>query len=145
MDFRILGPLEVVSQGRALDLGGQKRRAVLALLLVEANRAVSSDRLIEALWEGEPPETARKGLQEHPFRERPRRQLLLALYRSGRQADALASYQDARRTLVEELGIEPGKPLRDLHQAILRQDAELDLETDGAEPPAVAPPPVPTP
>src|SRR5437667_11683176 len=65
MEFRILGPLEVVSQGRALDLGGQKRRAVLALLLVEANRPVSSDRLIEALWEGEPPETARKALQVH--------------------------------------------------------------------------------
>src|SRR5439155_5669166 len=65
MEFRILGPLEVVSQGRALDLGGQKRRAVLALLLMEANRAVSSDRLIEALWEGAPPETARKALQVH--------------------------------------------------------------------------------
>src|SRR5207244_1520873 len=65
MEFRILGPLEVVSQGQALDLGGHKRRAVLALLLMEANRAVSSDRLIEALWEGAPPETARKALQVH--------------------------------------------------------------------------------
>jgi DNA-binding SARP family transcriptional activator len=65
-------------------------------------------------------------IKEHPLRERLREQLLLTLYRSGRQAEALAAYQDARRALVEELGIEPGKALRDLHQAILRQDPALD-------------------
>src|SRR5437762_1817083 len=63
MEFRILGPLEVLSDGQVLDLGGQKQRALLALLLVEANRVVSIDRLIEALWEEEPPETAQKALQ----------------------------------------------------------------------------------
>ena len=52
---------------------------------------------------------------------------MLALYRSGRQAEALAAYQDARHALVEELGIEPGKALRDLHQAVLNQDPALDL------------------
>jgi hypothetical protein len=52
---------------------------------------------------------------------------MLALYRCGRQADALAAYQDARRTLVDELGIEPSLPLRELEQAILRQDPSLEL------------------
>jgi DNA-binding SARP family transcriptional activator len=62
----------------------------------------------------------------HPLRERLRGQLMLALYRSGRQAEALDTYREARRTLVEELGIEPGRPLQELEQAILRQDAALD-------------------
>jgi predicted ATPase/DNA-binding SARP family transcriptional activator len=68
-------------------------------------------------------------IAEQPFRERLRRLLILALYRSGRQAEALAAYHDARAALVEELGIEPGHELRDLERAILRQD------------PALAPPP----
>ena len=64
---------------------------------------------------------------DYPLRERLRGQLMLALYRSGRQADALQSYQAARASLVEELGIEPSRPLRELHQAILQQDQGLDL------------------
>jgi len=233
MDFRILGPLEVLEDGRALDLGGQKQRALLAVLLLEANRVVSSGRLIEALWEEEPPDTALKALQvyvsqlrkllgkerlqtrapgyclrveegeldvqrfqqllergehhealalwrgpplaefvyrrfaqseiarleelrlaaleerleadlaagrhaelvgeldalarEHPLRQRLRGQLILALYRSGRDAEALEAYQAARRALVEELGIEPRRELRELQQAILKQDPALDL------------------
>ncbi len=63
MEFRILGPLEVLSAGRALDLGGHKHSAVLALLLLDANRPVSRDGLIDALWDDDPPETARKALQ----------------------------------------------------------------------------------
>jgi predicted ATPase/DNA-binding SARP family transcriptional activator len=62
---------------------------------------------------------------EHPYRERLRAQLMLALYRCERQADALQAYQDARRTLVEELGIEPGEPLRELERGILAQDPAL--------------------
>src|SRR5437588_318041 len=233
MEFRILGPLEVLSDGQALDLGGQKQRALLALLLLEANRPVSRDRLIDALWEEEPTATAQKAIQvyvsqlrkllgkerlltrapgyllhaeadeldltdfrrlqsegkqrdalalwrapalaefaelrfaqteiarleelrlacleerldadlaegrqaelvgelealvrEYPLRERLRELLLVALDRSGRQAEALAAYQDARAALVDELGIEPGKALRELHQAILRQDTALDV------------------
>jgi DNA-binding SARP family transcriptional activator/tetratricopeptide (TPR) repeat protein len=217
----------------ALDLGGHKQRALLALLSLEANRVVSSDRLIDALWDQHPTPTAQKALQvyvsglrkllgkervqtkppgyvlrvepdefdlarfrrfqaegrlqealalwrgaplaefafdrfaqaeisrleelrlvcleerierdlargrhgalvgelealtnEHPLREQMLAQLLLALYRSGRQAEALETYQTARRAFVDELGIEPGKSLRELHRAILRQDPGLDL------------------
>ena len=60
-----------------------------------------------------------------PYRERPRAQLMLALYRCGRQAEALETYQDVRRMLVEELGIDPADQLRELEQAILRQDESL--------------------
>src|SRR4051794_4224262 len=233
MEFRILGPLEVLSDGRPLDLGGQKPRALLALLLLEANRVVPRDALIDALWDESPPETARKALQVHvsqlrkalgrerlqtaepgyrlcvepgeldldrfrgledegrlddalalwrgapladlgeqrfaraaaarlaelrlacleeradralaagrhaelagelealvtanPLRERLRAQLMLCLYRCGRQADALEAYRAGRAVLVDELGIEPGRPLRDLQAAILRQDGALDL------------------
>jgi len=70
----------------------------------------------------------------HPFRERPRAQLMLALYRAGRQADALAAYRDARRLFTNELGIEPGRVLRELEKAILNQDAELDWRPPGELP-----------
>src|SRR5262245_19560238 len=236
MEFRILGPLEVYSDGQALDLGGAKQRAVLAMLLLHPNRVVPQDRLVDALWDDDPPESANKALQvyvsglrklvgkerletrppgyllrvaddeldlerfrqlreqgklaealslwrgpplsdftydgfaraeiarledqrlacleeridqeldaghhgeltgelealvtENPLRERLRGQLMLALYRSGRQAEALAAYQQARSKLVDELGIEPGRELRALHQAILNQDPELDVPAE---------------
>ena len=242
MDFRILGPLEVSSDGETVDLGGRKQRTLLAMLLVEANRVVAQERLIEALWEDEPPETAAKGVQvyvsqlrkalgkerletrspgyllrvepdevdalrferlrdqgrldealalwrgsplsdfayqrfaraeiarleelrlgclesrierdlerglhhavvgeletlvaAHPLREGLRRLLMLALYRCGRQAEALDAYQRGRDALVEELGIEPGRSLRDLQQAILNQDPGLDAPL--GEPPTAA-------
>jgi predicted ATPase/DNA-binding SARP family transcriptional activator len=66
-------------------------------------------------------------VQEHPLREHLRAQLMLALYRCGRQADALAAYQNGRRVLVEQLAVEPSAPLRQLEQAILRQEVSLDL------------------
>ena len=69
-----------------------------------------------------------------PLYERFHAQLMLALYRSGRQADALQSYRDARRRLVDELGIEPSPELTRLEQAILRQDSSLDWAAP-AEPP----------
>jgi DNA-binding SARP family transcriptional activator len=241
MEFRILGPLEAISDGQALDLGGAKQRALLAVLLLSPNQVVSRDRLIDALWEESPPDTAQKALQvhvsrlrsllgadrivtrtpgyairvdqdeldaerferlaekggsrqlgealalwrarplsdfanapfaqaeigrledlrvacleeridcdlaegrhadvvvelerlvaEYPLRERLRGQLMLALYRSRRQAEALEEYQAARHALVDELGIEPGRELRDLHQRILNQDPVLDVEAPAA-------------
>jgi predicted ATPase/DNA-binding SARP family transcriptional activator len=66
-------------------------------------------------------------IADHPFRERLRGQLMLALYRAGRQAEALDAYQEARRLLVEELGIEPSPTLQELEGQILRQDPGLAL------------------
>ncbi len=234
MDFRILGPLEVVDDGAALALGGSKQRALLALLVLHANETLSAGRLIDELWGERPPVTATKALRvhvsrlrktlpepvlltrgsgyelsvdaeridvcrferlvregrfeqalalwrgepladiahepfvaahaarltdmrlaaleqlidakpaeesigllealiaEHPYRERFRGQLMVALYRSGRQADALQAYRDARAALVDDLGIEPGEHLRELERAILAQDPAL------APPPAAA-------
>jgi DNA-binding SARP family transcriptional activator len=77
-------------------------------------------------------------IREHPYRERLHAQLMIALYRSERQADALQAYQAARGKLVDELGIEPGERLRDLERAILAQDPELQItaveESGEAEP-----------
>ncbi len=85
---------------------------------IDADLALGRDRTLvhelEALVERE------------PLRERPRSQLMLALYRSGRQAEALELYKDTRRTFIERLGIEPTPRLRELEQAILAQDPELD-------------------
>jgi DNA-binding SARP family transcriptional activator len=275
MDFRILGPLEALDEGRAVRLGGSKQRALLALLLLHANETLTTDRLIDELWGDRPPATAAKTLQvyisrlrkvlaggkgnvsagvvatrergyeleldperldshrferildeghselaaghperaaealeaalamwrgapladlayepfaqreiarleelrvraleqligaklalgshadvvsqlemliaEHPYRERLRAQLMLALYRCDRQADALQAYQDARRQLVDELGIEPGERLRELERAILAQDPALATprgHDDGdAAPPGTAPAELPT-
>jgi DNA-binding SARP family transcriptional activator len=247
MEFHILGPLEVVDGGQTLELGGKKQRTLLAVLLLEANRVVSSDRLIETVWEGEPPETARNALyvyiselrrllgksrvetrapgyrllvepdeldlnrfrklhdvgryaealslwrgpplaefayqrfaetetahldelrlaclegkleselaagrhaelvgeldalaREHPLRERLRALQMLALYRAGRQAEALEVYEDARRLLSEDLGLEPGRKLRELQRAILVHDPSLESDARPATDRPLAPVP----
>jgi DNA-binding SARP family transcriptional activator len=93
------------------------------LRLVASERAIDADlacgREAELLAELE------DLVSRHPLHERFRAQQMLALYRCGRQADALAAFQSARRTLVEELGIEPGAVLRDVQRAILEQDPAL--------------------
>jgi DNA-binding SARP family transcriptional activator len=226
LEFRILGPLEVSRDGEQLQLSGQKQRALLALLLFEANRVVSQlrkllgtetlvtkppgyqlrlepdqldlerfGRLVEEA-RGEPPEARAAKLDqalvlwrgppladlgfesfaqseigrleelrlaviedkieaeleagrhaeivgelealadENPLRERLRGQLMLALYRSGRQAEALQIYHDTRRVLVDELGIDPSPSLQQLHGAILRQDPTLETGTPAPQAPA---------
>ena len=241
LEFRILGPLEVWDGENAVELSGQRQRAVLALLAIHVGEVVPSERLITYLWGESPPPTAATSLQnavsqlrkalgadvvetrapgyalraergavdarqfeqllaearsaeaerrvrlvrealqlwrgppladfayegfaqneaarleelrlsaveeridaelelgraaelvgelenvvrESPLRERPRGQLMLALYRSGRQAEALQAYQETRRMLVDELGIEPTPALQELHASILRQESAL--------------------
>ena len=244
-EFRILGPVEVLVEGRPVGLGAPKQRAVLAKLLLARGAVVSRDQLVDAVWGDGPPESAAAALQvyvhglrralgaerierhgsgyhvrlaqgeldlerfegllaraeralaagdaddaaadvqaalelwrgpalsdladeplgvaeagpledsrlralelrnqarlalgEHdalvgelerliadePYRERLREQYVLALYRSGRQKEALEAYHVARRMLADELGLVPGRELRELERAILRQDPSL--------------------
>jgi DNA-binding SARP family transcriptional activator len=258
VEFLVLGPLEVAADGRPVALPAAKPRALLGLLLLNRNRVVSVDDLIDELWGEEAPETATKALQGYvsqlrkalgperletrppgytlrvedgeldldrfealgrdgherlaggdadgaarvltealdlwrgppfaefaaepfartaagrledarlaaledrieadlvvgrhaelvpeleqlvarePYRERLRAQLMLALYRAGRQADALDLYRRTREILVDELGIEPSRELQELEQAILRHDESLE---PGRRPPL--PPPGP--
>ncbi|HEX4490120.1 MAG TPA: alpha/beta fold hydrolase [Acidimicrobiia bacterium] len=77
-------------------------------------------------------------VREHPYRERLWAHLIVALYRSGRQADALAAYQRARTRLRDELGLEPGGELRRLEQAVLAHDASLDATASAVPAPAAS-------
>jgi DNA-binding SARP family transcriptional activator/class 3 adenylate cyclase len=257
LDFRILGPLGVLVDGRDVTPARPKQRALLALLVLRANEILSSDELIDALWGDRPPATAQAALRGHvsslrkifgqdtiatrppgyvlrvgpeqtdlerfqrlldeagresapserarllrsalalfrgdpladfryadfvrteaerleelrltaleervgaelelgrhgdliaelrrlvaenPLRERLWEQLMLALYRAGRQADALRAYQDARRVLTEQLGLDPGPALQELERKMLAQDPELmPLTPAAATPPGPAP------
>jgi class 3 adenylate cyclase/DNA-binding SARP family transcriptional activator len=263
MEFRILGPLEVRDGDREVRLRAGKQRALLALLLVNANRTLAIDRIVDDLWGEDVPESAQKMVQIHvsklrkvlapgllhtrppgyslqlapdeidlhrfeqllakartsldvgraeeasadfraalelwrgpalaefasepfalaerarleevrisalegrveadlllgrhgalvgelealiaryPLREGLRRQHMLALYRSGRQAEALTAYQEARRSLADELGIEPSSALRGLEREILQQDSSLDLAAPPVAPGEAAPVPAP--
>jgi DNA-binding SARP family transcriptional activator len=118
-----------VWRGPALaDLADEPFARSAASRLEELRQAAVEERIEADLARGRAPEVVRE-LEEivamHPLRERPRAQLMLALYRAGRQAEALAAFREARRTLVEEVGLEPGVGLRELERAILRQDPAL--------------------
>ena len=112
--------------------------------LAELHRAATEDRLAADIDLGRHVAAAAE-LQDlvasHPMRERLRELLMLALYRSGRQADALAAFGDAQRLLSEELGIDPGPGLRDMHQRILQTDERLlgAAESPAAWPDAATP------
>jgi class 3 adenylate cyclase/tetratricopeptide (TPR) repeat protein len=110
----------------ARDEVGRLEEARLAALeeRIDAELALGSDADVVGELE--------ELVAEHPLRERFRRQLMHALYRAGRQADALAAYQEARRVLMDELGLEPSEEVRRLQQAILQQDASLGPRVEGA-------------
>src|SRR5947208_2996923 len=128
LQFRILGSLEVTEGGSPLPLGSPKLRMPLGALLLHLGEPVSTDTLADALWGEHPPAAAATSLQtliaEHPLREHLRRHLMVALYRAGRQADALEAYRAAREAL-DGLGLEPSAELQQLERAILNQDPEL--------------------
>jgi DNA-binding SARP family transcriptional activator/glutamine cyclotransferase len=121
-----------IARLEALRLTAMETHAEAELSLGDAARLVSD---LEGL------------VRAHPYRERLRRALMLALYRCGRQAEALECYLDGRRLLVEGLGIEPTRELQALQQAILNQDPTLDISAAAAatapttgEPAAAEPP-----
>ncbi|QMU79866.1 tetratricopeptide repeat protein [Streptacidiphilus sp. PB12-B1b] len=153
---------ELLLQGQALwrgtplqDVPGIAGRGELVWQLTEARLQALELRLqadLElGLHQGAVIELAALA-QEHPLRERFAGQLMLALYRSQRQAEALEAYQRTRRTLVKELAVAPGRALQELHQRILCRDPELDLPPTaphrsaappGAPAPAASAPPAP--
>ena len=134
MEFRLLGPLEVVEHDRPLALGGGKQRSLLAVLLLHANEVVSTERLIDELWGESPPATVAKSVQAYvsrlrkqlgdgrlvtrapgyvlrvePVRARPR-----ALRAARRRRRARARARAAARQLREALALWRGPPLADL-------------------------------
>src|SRR5215472_12331640 len=145
-------------RGRPLgDVAGiawlEQQAEHLELLGEQIKRALAEARLAAGDHADLVPDLERM-VANHPLDERVHGQLMLALYRSGRQADALAAYHRLKSSLDEQLGIDPGHELRDLETAILRQDASLSLGTPAAtvtlrpaaSSPATAPPhPAPLP
>lgn len=119
------------------DLAGEPCAQPEVERLVEACHAVAEDRIDALLAAGRHVEAVpelERLVRETPLRERRWSQLLLALYRAGRQSDALRAYASVRELLAEELGVDPSPALRDLEQAILEQRPELDLRAAVAAP-----------
>ena len=125
-------------RGRALDEFAYERFAETEVARLEELRLRALEERIEVdLALGRHADLVgelERLVAQHPLRERPSGQLMLALYRSGRQAEALRIYQEVRRLLAEELGLEPGAALQQLEKQILTHDPAL-------EPPPLVPPP----
>jgi DNA-binding SARP family transcriptional activator len=139
-------------RGPALSEFAYERFAQAAIVRLEELRLTALEDRIEAdlaLGRHGPLAGELDGLvTQHPLRERLRGQLMLALYRSGRQAEALEVYQEGRRALVDELGIDPSPALQALERSILNQDPALDLgpaREERSDPPAAAPSELPVP
>lgn len=153
MEFRVLGPVEVIGQGALLDMGAPRLRLLLALLLIRSGETVSSDRLIEDLWEADPPETARHTLQGYVYRLRsafgsdgwrletrpPGYQLKLSpdeldsrrfqdLAHEGRIALAEGHPEAAAGLLEKALGLWRGSPLADLPDLLALAPERARLE-----------------
>ena len=134
---KLLGAALALWRGPALaELSGVPFAQAESTRLEEQRLAAVEARVEADLMAGRHAELVgelQRLVAEQPLRERLHGLLMVALYRSGRQADALGAYRRARELLVERLGIEPTPELRRLHDAILRQDAELELQPGGPE------------
>jgi DNA-binding SARP family transcriptional activator len=132
----VLGKALGLWRGRALaDLAGEPFAASESERLEERRLLALEARIDAELSLGRGRDLVgdlERLVAEHPFREGLLGRLMLSLYRGGRQVEALAAYQAFRRRSVDELGIEPGRELRELEQAILRQDPSLDLPSRAA-------------
>ncbi len=114
-------PSPVLRDREVASLEDQRQQAVAARIDADLHLGRHSEVVAEL----------RQLVAAHPLQEQFHAQLMLSLYRSGRQADALAAYQDARRIVTGELGLEPSPGLRLLHQRILAADGELQPGADG--------------
>ena len=131
-------------RGDALaDVALEGHAQIAASRLDQERRLADEERVDSALALGRHlqliPELEHR-VEQAPLRERPRAQLMLALYRAGRQTEALERYREGRALLVEQAGVEPGRELRELERAILTQDPALDLAAHGARTDADAAP-----
>jgi DNA-binding SARP family transcriptional activator/tetratricopeptide (TPR) repeat protein len=130
-------------RGEALaDVASEALRAVEQPRLEELRRQAAEEHAEARLRCGEHAALVAElqaMVAEQPLRERPYEQLMVSLYRAGRQADALAVYRTLRERLAEHLGVEPGRPSQRLHQAILRGDAALDPPEPAPSVPAELP------
>jgi DNA-binding SARP family transcriptional activator len=131
------GPALVDVRGEAFARSAAERLEEARLAALEERIDVDLDAGKHAALVGE----LEQLVEEHPLRERLRGQLMLALYRSGRQAEALDVYRRTRTLLADELGLEPSPELRELEQAILRQDDALRRERPASAPGAAMPAP----
>ncbi len=138
---RLTGALALWRGAPLAEFAGQEFAEVAAARLQELRLGAIEDRIDADLRAGRHRDLVadlEQLIVGHPLRERLRGQLMLALARSGRQADALQVFHDTRRVLDEELGIDPGRDLVSLHEALLRQDDDPPLTTTEAHRPAVA-------